>query len=324
MDFASSAAGEGEGEGEGAPAADGEAAGQGPAPGTLTAGAWDDNLNFDLFEAWFAARAQELPGAPQLTTQEQEAAHARFGQRAAHARLDVALVVDVTGSMGDELDYLKVEIDAIAAAVDDTHPNADLRWSLISYQDEGDTYVTRVRDFTTLANLRAELDETSLGGGGDYPESVEDALEDTVGLGWRAASDVARLAFWIADAPHHDGEAARVTEALRAAAAADIHLYPIAASGTDALAEVTMRAAAQLTGGRYLFLTDDSGVGGAHAEPSIPCYFVTTLADAMVRMVDIEMSGAWHEPTAEEVIRTGGDPQDGRCVLDDGTEVAVF
>ena len=33
--------------------------------------------------------------------------------RAAHRRLDVALVVDVTGSMGDELDYLTVELDAI-------------------------------------------------------------------------------------------------------------------------------------------------------------------------------------------------------------------
>ena len=50
-----------------------------------------------------------------------------------------------------------------------------------------------------------------------------------------------------------------------------------------------MRSAAQLTGGRYLFLTDDSGVGGEHKEPNIPCYFVTRLDHAILRMVDIEM-----------------------------------
>ncbi len=62
---------------------------------------------------------------------------------------------------------------------------------------------------------------------------------------------------------------------MRAARSLDVHIYPVASSGVDELTELTMRSAAQLTGGRYLFLTDDSGVGGAHMEPSIPCYFVT-------------------------------------------------
>lgn len=72
-----------------------------------------------------------------------------------------------------------------------------------------------------------------------------------------------------------------------------------------------MRATAQLTGGRYLFLTDDSGVGGSHLEPSIPCYFVTRLNDAMLRMVDIEMSGEYREPDPATILRTGGDPRAG-------------
>jgi hypothetical protein len=85
-----------------------------------------------------------------------------------------------------------------------------------------------------------------------------------------------------------------------------------------------MRAAAQLTQGRYLFLTDDSGVGGEHKEPSIPCYFVTRLNDAIVRMVDIEMSGVYREPDASQVIRTGGDPADRACVLASGHTVFAF
>jgi hypothetical protein len=52
-----------------------------------------------------------------------------------------------------------------------------------------------------------------------------------------------------------------------------------------------MRTAAQVTGGRYLFLTDDSGIGGAHQEPTIPCYFVTALSRAMIRMAAMELSG---------------------------------
>jgi hypothetical protein len=85
-----------------------------------------------------------------------------------------------------------------------------------------------------------------------------------------------------------------------------------------------MRSSAQLTGGRYLFLTDDSGVGGEHKEPTIPCYFVTRLDRAITRMVDIEMSGEYHEPADDDVIRTGGDPEDGACTLASGDEVIAF
>ena len=41
-----------------------------------------------------------------------------------------------------------------------------------------------------------------------------------------------------------------------------------------------MRAMAAATQSRYLFLTDDSGIGNPHAPPAIDCYRVTKLADA--------------------------------------------
>ena len=85
-----------------------------------------------------------------------------------------------------------------------------------------------------------------------------------------------------------------------------------------------MRTAAELTGGRYLFLTDDSGVGGSHKEPTIPCYFVTKLDTAIVRMVDIELSGKYREPDADEILRTGGNPTSGACTLGSGDTVLVF
>jgi hypothetical protein len=143
-------------------------------------------------------------------------------------------------------------------------------------------------------------------------------------LDWRAGNDNARIAFWLADAPHHADRAAAMKTAIVAAQTQGIHIYPVASSGIDDFTELTMRAAAQLTGGRYLFLTNDSGVGNSHKEPSIPCYFVTKLDDAILRMVDIEMTGVYREPAPEQILRTGGDPEDGACELASGQSVFVF
>ena len=143
-------------------------------------------------------------------------------------------------------------------------------------------------------------------------------------LQWRSGADVAKVAFWIADAPQHPSRTQALADAVDGSRALGIHVYPIAASGADEQTEVSMRSAAQVTGGRYLFLTDDSGVGGAHIEPKVPCFFVTKLDRAVTRMVAIEMTGTYEEPAAADIIRTGGDPKDGRCLLADGTKVDVF
>lgn len=303
----------------------GEGSGTRPAPGTLTAGVWDDNRNFDHFTDFLTENAGQR-GAPPFTDAEREAANDRFaGERAANARLDIAFVIDTTGSMGDEIRYLQSEIDDIATRVIATHPGAEARWALILYRDEGDEYVVREFDFdANVGTFQARLAAQSAGGGGDYPEASHAALAAMNQLRWRAGDDVARLAFWVADAPHHAQHAEALATAVRAAARADVHLYPVASSGIDLLTELTMRGAAQLTGGRYLFLTDDSGVGGSHLEPSIPCYFVTLLSHAMLRVIEIEMTGVYREPEPTQVIRAGGDPRDGACELEGGKVVEIF
>jgi hypothetical protein len=42
---------------------------------------------------------------------------------------------------------------------------------------------------------------------------------------------------------------------------------------------------AVMTGGKYVFLTDDSGVGNSHEEPDITGYKVEKLNDLMVREI---------------------------------------
>jgi len=168
------------------------------------------------------------------------------------------------------------------------------------------------------------LASVTAAGGGDFPEAPDQAFAAAGQLAWSPPSSTAKLAFWVADAPHHREKAASMAEGIRGMRKLGVHVYPVASSGVDELTEVTMRTAAALTGGRYLFLTNDSGVGGDHKEPTIPCYFVTKLDVAIERMVDIELSGVYREPDESEVLRTGGDPKDGACQLESGESVLVF
>jgi hypothetical protein len=300
--------------------------GNGLQPGTLTAGAWDDSQNLERFlEYKSELESNQVAGMPLFEEEAHRDAAARAAQPLAHTTLDIALVIDTTGSMGDELAYLQTEFDALSSAIEAQYPQAEQRWALVLYRDEGDEYVTRTFDFEAAgAAFRDRLGAQSAGGGGDYPEAPDAALAAMNQLSWRSDPTTARLAFWVGDAPHHIDRAGALAAAVEVAASQDVHLYPVASSGVDELTEYAMRSAAQLTLGRYLFLTDDSGVGGEHKEPTIPCYFVTRLDAAIVRMVDIEMSGVYHEPAAAEVIRSGGDPADGACRLESGQTVLVF
>jgi hypothetical protein len=225
-------------------------------------------------------------------------------------QLDLVLVLDTTGSMRDELEYLKSEIKSIATTVDRQFPGVDKRYGLVVYRDEGmgDEYVTRSFPLTSsLAEFRENLAAQSAAGGGDYPEAMHRGLEDAVQLSWRDGNS-ARVLFLVADAPPHTQFADRTMKAVDTLRKKGVAIYPVAASGADDACEFIMRTAALLTGGQYLFLTNDSGVGDAHAEPHIPYYHVQRLDKLMVRMIASELSGKRIEPQAGDILRTVGQP----------------
>jgi hypothetical protein len=206
-------------------------------------------------------------------------------------QLDLALVIDTTGSMGDELEYLKAEIDSIARTIYRMFPDVDQRYALVLYRDEGDQYVTRSFDFTgSLEEFRSCLSRQSAGGGGDYPEAVHLALERAGELAWRK-DDTARVAFLVGDAPPHDRYAERTLAAGKLFRGRGIRVFPVASSGVELKAEFVMRAVAFMTLGQYLFLTDHSGVGLPHAEPHVPEYQVERLDNLMIRMIAAELTG---------------------------------
>lgn len=234
---------------------------------------------------------------------------------AAPHTLDLALVIDATGSMSDELEYLKVELRAISEAVHGSYPNTVQRFAFVMYRDQGDEYVTRRFDFTSsLDDFLRALGSQHATGGGDKPEAAHRALSNTSELLSWSTGNTARVAFWVADAPPHPEHVPATMNEVEALRARGVAIYPVAASGVDPAAEFVMRSSALLTGAEYIFLTDDSGVGNPHAEPHIPCYTVEKLAGVMRRAIQTELTGRRSDPIQADVLRSVGQGQSGVCM----------
>jgi hypothetical protein len=224
------------------------------------------------------------------------------------ANLDLTIVLDTTGSMGDELEFLKSEIKSIFGTIHERFPQVNQRYALILYRDDGDEYVTRPFDFTrSIDEFRKNLSAQSATGGGDYPEAMHRGLQEATQLRWREGN-TARVLFLIADAPPHAQFMGQTLAAANKLRKQGVAIYPVACSGYDDACEFVMRTCAMLTGSQFLFLTDDSGVGEGHGEPHIPFYHVEKLDKLMVRMITSELSGKRLGVPMGDIIRTVGKP----------------
>ncbi len=203
--------------------------------------------------------------------------------------LDLLFMIDTTGSMSDELSYLQVEL---ANVIDEirTQVGQDfkLRLSVNFYRDETDDYLVRSFPFTEdIETALADLADQSAEGGGDYPEAVTAALDDAIDGHLWSESAVARIAFLVLDAPPHKtaDTVGTLNVRIQQAAAKGIRVIPVASSGVDKNTEFFLRFIDIATGSTYVFLTNDSGIGGDHIEPTIGDYQVEFLNDLLVRLI---------------------------------------
>lgn len=196
--------------------------------------------------------------------------------------VDLAFVLDTTGSMAEEIAAVKQTITKVATVL--STEQTSVRVGLVEYKDRGDTFVTKVYPFATdLGGFADRVRAISASGGGDTPEDMSAGLHAAVTeLKWSEGS-VARMAFVIGDAPPHldyqDGP--DYAADTRTAAHRGIQLFTVAASGMDSLGQVVFRQMAQYTGGTNMFVLRGgagsqstgggdpiSGCGGTHTNYS--------------------------------------------------------
>ena len=148
--------------------------------------------------------------------------------------------------------------------------------------------MTKNFDFTSdISNVISFIQKQKANGGGDYPEAVIEGLEASINqINW---DDDARtkLLFIMLDAPPHydDQKIIKLQNLAKRAAEKGIRIIPVAASGINKSNEFLMRAMALETNGTYLFITNHSGIGNDHIEPSTESYKVEMLNDLILRII---------------------------------------
>ena len=202
-------------------------------------------------------------------------------------QVQIAFMVDATGSMGDELEFLKMDLKKVINEVQKTNTQLKISTATVFYRDEGDEYVVKHSPFTEDINQTTEfISQQRADGGGDFPEAVDKALVQLNQLQWQPEART-RIAFLVLDAPPHNKPAVinSIQYSVKTAAASGIKLIPVVASGIDKTTEFLMRFIAMYTNGTYVFITDHSGIGNKHLEPSVGEYQVEKLSDLMVRLI---------------------------------------
>jgi hypothetical protein len=174
---------------------------------------------------------------------------------------------------------------------------------MLFYRDKTDAVPFDYYDFTDvttsggLAKQQAELDKQRASGGGDYPEAVDEALEMAVNQQWSTGATT-KIIFQVLDAPAHSGDkyATKLVNATKTAAEKGIRICPIICSGAMGSTEYIMREAAVYTGGTFVFVTDDSGIGNPHYDPSLPNITVELLNSLIVRLTTGYHTGEFEDP----------------------------
>ena len=222
-------------------------------------------------------------------------------------RVDIMFAVDATGSMGDEINYLKSELQNVIERVQKSDDELDIRLGSVFYRDVRDAYLTQITpldaDISKTVNF---IKKQSAGGGGDFPEAVDAALEETIQKQDWSKDAVARIVFLVLDAPPNmqQGNINSLQKSIRMAAEKGIKIIPVTASGINRSTEYLMKTMALATTGTYVFITDDSGIGHSHLKPKNKDYEVEKLNDLLVRLI-----GKYTDRTScEEVEKENEEP----------------
>jgi von Willebrand factor type A domain len=177
-------------------------------------------------------------------------------------RVEVAFVLDTTGSMGDLIDGAKRKIWSIASTIVDSNPEADVAFALVAYRDRGDEYVVKTFDLSEdIQGMYGKLTRLQADGGDDTPESVNEALDVAVrDLTWSSGDNVKRIVFLVGDAPPHMDypQERQYPEIVKAAVKRDIIVNTVQAGDMPETTPV-WKEIAQYGQGRYMAIPQSGG-----------------------------------------------------------------
>ena len=159
-----------------------------------------------LLLALLVATAAGIAGAPLWQKAEAIAIPPPGKDPAAQShRVEVVFVLDTTSSMSGLIQAAKEKIWSIASTMASARQNPDIRMGLVAFRDRGDVYVTRRFDLSQdLDSMYSKLMDLRAEGGGDTPESVNQALHEAVhDMSWSRDDGVYRVVFLVGDAPPH-------------------------------------------------------------------------------------------------------------------------
>ncbi|MEZ4591350.1 MAG: VWA domain-containing protein [Chloroflexota bacterium] len=198
--------------------------------------------------------------------------------------LDLALLIDTTGSMANELGALQAGLPDWVAGLTALSAAGNLRLGLVTYGDAGKRDPVQLFAFTEDSALfAANVASLTAVGGGDYPEDLNAGLYQAVtGLNWR--TEAVKLLVLLGDAPPQSAanSAASFEQTSALAAGQNIRLMAIGSEGLDAAGMAIYQQIAQTGNGRFYFISDDTlnSVAGATA-----VYPTTQLPTALTEIV---------------------------------------
>jgi Mg-chelatase subunit ChlD len=121
------------------------------------------------------------------------------------SRIQIVFALDATGSMSGLIGAAKEKIWSIAGSLAQADPAPVIEIGLIFYRDRGDAFVTRqVALSSDIDDVYEKLMQISADGGGDSPESVNQALHEAITkFKWDSSFNTYKTVFLVGDCPPH-------------------------------------------------------------------------------------------------------------------------
>ncbi|MBX9951615.1 MAG: VWA domain-containing protein [Candidatus Obscuribacterales bacterium] len=168
--------------------------------------------------------------------------------------LDLAFLIDTTGSMGGEIEMVKKKTKDLVAKLAAGKPAPIVRVGLVAYRDRGDEYVTKVFPFSDdIDKVVKDITALNAAGGGDTPEAVNQGLHAALNdLEWTKNKRASKLLFLIGDAaPHiYPNDFNWETEA-KSAISRGIQINTIGCDGLDSGGTTVFEKIAKLSDGSF-------------------------------------------------------------------------